>query len=69
MISKYFYIHLPFLFYVCTQFRFVASCAKTNNKRKQPLYASRTHKVAAPTSVQSYIAAADHPSVPHVHLY
>ena len=30
---------------------------------------SQTHKVAAVTHVQSYFAAADHPSVPYRHIH
>ena len=41
---------------------------KPTAKEKRPLYASRTHKVAALTHVQGYFAAADHPSVPHQHI-
>ena len=59
--------HLYFMF--ALNFVLLLLAPKPTTREKQPLYASQTHKVAAPTSVQSYIAAADHPSVPHGHLY
>ena len=58
-----------FYFMFALNFVLLLLAPKPTTREKQLLYASRTHNVVAPTSVQGHIAAADHPLVPHGHLY